>query len=94
MNQPTREDTTNLAELAIMLVHEQAPETRLLPIAARPITGHPEYMQVNRVDRSGTALRGGWTFLVDTTTRLVLRTVGDPDELDFETAMARAAPAI
>ena len=94
MNQPTREDTTNLAELAIMLVHEQAPETRLLPIATRPITGHPEYVQVDRVDRSGIALKGGWTFLVNTTTRIVLRTVGDPDELDLETAMRRAIPAI
>ena len=94
MNHTTREDTTNPAEQAIMLVHEQAPETRLLPIATRPITGHPEYVQVNRVDRSGAPLKGGWTFLVNTTTRIVLRTVGDPDQLDFETAMRRAVPAI
>ncbi len=94
MNQPTREDTTNPAEQAIMLVREQAPETRLLPIAARPITGHPDYQQVNRVDRSGGALKGGWTFLVNNTTQTVLRTVGDPDRLDFEIAMKRSMPAV
>jgi hypothetical protein len=86
-------DITDPAKLAIILVREQAPETRLLPIAARPVAGHPEYQQVNRVDRDGAALKGGWTFLVNTTTRAVVRTVGDPDELDFETAMARAMPA-
>jgi len=48
---------------------------------------------VNRVDRGGAALKGGWTFLVNTTTRAVARTVGDPDQLDFETAMGRAMPA-
>jgi len=35
----------------------------------------------------------GWTFLVNTTTRTILRTVGDPDDLDFEAAMQRAMPA-
>ncbi len=94
MSQPKRSDTTNPAELAIMLVRAQAPETRLLPIAARLIADHPEYVQVNRVDRSGNALKDGWTFLVNTTTQSVLRTVGDPDELDFETAMRRAIPAV
>lgn len=93
MQQPTDVDNTSFAEFAIALVREQAPETRLLPIAARPVAGHPEYQQVNRVDRSGAALKGGWTFLVNTTTRTVLRTVGDPDKLDFETAMGRATPA-
>jgi len=38
-------------------------------------------------------LKGGWTFLVNTTTRAVARTVGDPDQLDFETAMGLAMPA-
>ena len=40
-----------------------------------------------------TALKRRWTFLVNTTTRTVLRTVGDPDELDFDAAMRRAMPA-
>jgi hypothetical protein len=84
---------TELGDLAVLLVREQAAETRLLSIAARPVAGHPEYQQVNRVDRAGAALKGGWTFLVNTSTRTVLRTVGDPDQLDFETAMARAMPA-
>jgi hypothetical protein len=92
MEQPTHADVTDFAELAIALVRQQAPETRLLPIAARPVVGHPEYQQVNRVDRSGAALKCGWTFLVNTTTRTVLRTVGDPDDLDFKTAMGRAIP--
>ena len=97
MSQPTRGDTTNPAELAvaaIMLVRQQAPETRFLPIAARPVAGHPEYQQVNRIGGDGAALKGGWTFLVNTATRAVLRTVGDPDDLDFETAMQRAVPAL
>jgi len=84
---------SELAELAIMLVREQAPETRLLAIAARPVADHPEYHQVNRIARDGAALKGGWTFLVNTSTRTVLRTVGDPDQLDFEAAMGRAMPA-
>ena len=86
-------DITELADLAVLLVREQAAETRLLPIAARPVANHPEYQQVNRVDRAGATLKGGWTFLVNTSTRTVLRTVGDPDQLDFDTAMARAMPA-
>ena len=93
MEQSTHLDITDSAQLAINLVREHAPETRLLPMAARPVAGHPEYQQVNRVDRSGAALKGGWTFLVNTTTRAVARTVGDPDQLDFETAMGRAIPA-
>jgi hypothetical protein len=92
MKQQTHVDVTDFAELAIALVRAQAPETRLLPMAARPVPDHPEYQQVNRVDRSGAASRAGWTFLVNTTTRTVLRTVGDPDELDFEIAMRRAMP--
>jgi hypothetical protein len=92
MQQPTHLDIIDPATLAIILVRQQAPETRLLPMAARPVAGHPEYQQVNRVDRNGAALKGGWTFLVNTTTRTVARTVGDPDELDFETAMGRAMP--
>ena len=34
------------------------PETRFLPIAARPVPDHPGYFQVNRVDRTG---RSRWT---------------------------------
>ena len=47
---------------------------------------------MNRVDRTGRALPGGWTFLVDLTKRTVVRTSGDPDRLDFAAAL-RAAPA-
>ncbi|HZE15668.1 MAG TPA: hypothetical protein VE197_08140, partial [Mycobacterium sp.] len=78
---------------AIMLVREQAPETRLLPMAARPVADRPEYQQVNRIGRDGAALKGGWTFLVNITTRTVLRTVGDLDDLDFQT-LRRAMPAV
>jgi hypothetical protein len=95
METPTPAETTDPAELAntaLALVREQAPETRLLPIAARQVANHPEYQQVNRIGRDGAALKRGWTFLVNTTTRAVVRTVGDPDELDFETAMRRAMP--
>ena len=69
------------------------PETRLLPIAARPVPEHPEYFQVNRVDRTGRALPGGWTFLVDLTKRTVVRTSGDPDRLDFAAALRRGTRA-
>jgi hypothetical protein len=48
----------------VALVRQRAPETRFLPIAARPVPDHPGYFQVNRVDRTGRALSGGWTFLV------------------------------
>ena len=86
-------DPARLAATALALVREQAAETRLLPIAARPVADHPEYQQVNRIGRDGAALKRGWTFLVNTTTRTVLRTAGDPDDLDFEDAMQRAMPA-
>ncbi len=86
-------DAVELAAIALALVRQQAPETRMLPIAARPVANHPEYQQVNRIGRDGAALKRGWTFLVNTTTSTVLRTAGDPDELDFEAAMQRAMPA-
>jgi hypothetical protein len=41
-------DITDPAELAITtiaLVRKQAPETRLLPIAAWPVAEHPEYQR-------------------------------------------------
>ena len=82
-----------LAAIALALVRQQAPETRHLPLAARPVAHHPEYQQVNRIGRDGASLKHGWTFLVNTTTRTVLRTAGDPDQLDFEAAMQRAMPA-
>lgn len=96
MEKPMHAKTTDPAELAITalaLVREQDPETRLLPIAARPVADHPDYQQVNRIGRDGAALKRGWTFLVNTATRTVLRTVGDPDDLDFEAAMQHAMPA-
>ena len=64
MKKPTHAGTAEPAELAIAalaLVREQAPETRLLPIAARPVAEHPEYQQVNRIGRDGAALKRGWT---------------------------------
>jgi hypothetical protein len=76
------------------LCSQQAAETRLLPIAARTVAAHPEYQQVNRVGRDGVGLKGGWIFLVNTTTHVALRTVGDPEKLDFETAMRRAMPTV
>lgn len=90
MQQQTDLDNTGFAERAVVRVRAQAPETRLLPMAARRVAGRPEYQQVNRVDRTGAALNGGWTFLVNTATSTVLWTVGDPDHLDFEAAMGRA----
>jgi hypothetical protein len=86
-------DAAELAAIAVALVRQQAPETRLLPLAARPVADRPEYQQVNRIGRDGASLKRGWTFLVNTTTRIVLRTAGDPDQLDFEAAMQRAMPA-
>ena len=75
------------------LVRQRAPETRFLPIAARPVPDHPGYFQVNRVDRTGRALSGGWTFLIDPTKPTVVRTTGDPDRLDFAAALRRGTRA-
>jgi hypothetical protein len=63
-------DTRDRAAAAVALVRQRAPETRFLPIAARPVPDHPGYFQVDRVDRA--ALPGGWTFLVDLTKRTVV----------------------
>jgi hypothetical protein len=52
--QPVSPETSEPAELAataLALVREQAPETQLPQIAARPIANHPEYQQVNRIGR-------------------------------------------
>jgi hypothetical protein len=78
---------------AVALVRHRAPETRFLPIVARPVPDHPGYFQVNRVDRTGSALPGGWTFLVNPIERTVLRTSGDPDRLDFAAALRRGTRA-
>jgi len=45
------------AAAAVALVRQRAPETRFLPIAARPVPDHPGYFQGNRVDRALT----GWS---------------------------------
>jgi hypothetical protein len=63
---------------AVALVGHRAPETRFLPIAGRSVPDHPGYFQVNRVEGTGRALPGGWTFLVDLTKQTVVRTSGDP----------------
>jgi hypothetical protein len=85
-------DTRARAAAAVALVRQRAPETRL-SIAARPVPDHPGYLQVNRVDRTGRVLPGGWTFLVDLTKRTVVRTSGDPDRLDFAAALRRGTRA-
>jgi hypothetical protein len=40
-------DTRTSAAAAVALVRHRAPETRFLPIAARPVPEHPGYFQVN-----------------------------------------------
>ena len=86
-------DTRARAAAAVALVRHRAPETRFLPIAARPVPDRRGYFQVNRVDRTGRALPGGWTFLVDLTKRSVVRASGDPDRLDFAAALRRGTRA-
>ena len=86
-------DPRDRAVAPVALVRHRAAETRFLPIAARPVPEHPEYFQVNRVDRTGRALPGGWSFLVHLTKRSVLRTSGDPDRLDFAAALRRSTRA-
>ena len=86
-------DTRDRAAAAVALVRQRAAETRLLPIAARPVPDHPGYFQVNRVDRTGRALPGGWSFLVDLTKPSVVRASGDPGRLDFAAALRRGIRA-
>ena len=86
-------DTRARAAAAVALLRHRAPETRFLPIAARPVPDHPGYFQVNRVDRTGRALPGGRTFLVDLTKRTVVGSSGDPDRLNFAAALRRATRA-
>jgi hypothetical protein len=78
------------AAAAVARVRHRATETRFLPIAARPVPDHPGYFQVNRVDRTGGGLPGGWTYLVDLTKRTVVRTSGDPDRIES----CRGPPAL
>jgi hypothetical protein len=85
-------DTRARAAAAVSLVRHR-PDTRFLPIAAGPVPDHPGHFQVNRLDRTGRALPGGWTFLVDPTTRTVLRTSGGPDRLDVAAALRRGTRA-
>ena len=86
-------DTCARAAEAVALVRQHAPETRFLPIAARPVSDRAGFFQVNRVDRSGRALTGCWIFLVDLTKQTVVRTSGDPDRLDFAAALRRGTRA-
>ena len=86
-------DTRPRAAAAVALVRHRAPETRFLTIAARSVPDHPGYVQVNRVDRTGRALPGGWSFLVDLSQRSVVRTSGDPDRLDVAAALRRGTRA-
>ena len=86
-------DTCAHAAEAVALVRQRAPETRFLPVTAKPVPDHPGCFQVNRVDRTGRALPGGWTFLVDLTKQTVVRTSGDPDRLDFAAALRRGTRA-
>ena len=86
-------DTPARAAAAVARVRHRAPETRFLPIASRPVPNHPGHFQVNRLDRTGRALPGGWTFLVNLTKPTVIRTTGDPDRLDFTAALRRGTRA-
>ena len=86
-------DSRARADAAVTLVRHRVSETRFLPIAARPVPDYPGYFQVNRVDRTGRALPGGWPFLVDLTKPTVVRTTGDPDRLDFAAALRRGTRA-
>ena len=81
------------AAAAVALVRHRAPETRFLLIAARPVPKHPGYVEVNRVDRTGRALPGGWSFLVNLTKPTVVRTSGDPDHLDVAAGLRRGTRA-
>ena len=48
---------------------------------------------MNRVDRTGRALPGGWTFLVNLTKPSVVRASGDPGQLDFVAVLRRGTRA-
>ncbi|MFI9507199.1 hypothetical protein [Nocardia sp. NPDC052566] len=85
----TADTVDSIGERAIALVREVAPDARFGAFIARQLEDHSEYVQVNRVDRQGRVLAGGWTFLVNSRSRKVVRTVGDPAHLDFKNALRR-----
>ena len=77
------------AAAAVALVRHRAPETRFVPIAARPVPEHPGYFQVNRVDRTGRAYPVAGLSWSELTKRSVVGSSGDPDRLDFAAALRR-----
>ena len=85
-------DTRARAAAAVSLVRHR-PDTRFLPIAAGPVPDHPGHFQVNRLDRTGRALPGGWSFLVDLTKRTVVGSSGDPDRFDVAAGLRRGIRA-
>lgn len=74
-------------EVAVAQVRTRAPEARFGRFMSRPVSGHPDWVQVNRVDSAGHVLRGGWTYLVNMRTSKVVRATGDPDALEFNSAV-------
>lgn len=81
-------DTTDLAgQAAIRLVRDKATEARFGRFAAQGVAGHPDWVQVNRVDREGMLLLNGWTYLVNSRTSKVVRTTSKSAELDFNSAV-------
>ncbi|MGB3676818.1 MAG: hypothetical protein WA988_20505 [Candidatus Nanopelagicales bacterium] len=89
----TIEQTTakTAADTAIALVRAKAPDARFGRFAANTIEGEPDYLQVTRVDKTGLPLANGWTFLVNTGTQVVTRTVANQQSLghDFKEALRK-----
>ncbi|MEU1204078.1 hypothetical protein [Nocardia sp. NPDC005825] len=77
----------DVAAEAIALVRIKAPDSRFGTFVARHPAGGGKYIQVNRVNGEGMVLVGGWTFLVDLTKRVVVRTAVDPDSYDPKSAV-------
>jgi hypothetical protein len=84
---PDAGDDDQPEAVAVALVRTRAPETVFANLIAAPVAGHQHYWQVNRVDRNGQILRGGWTFLVNVSKQIVVRTTGDPAALNFSSAL-------
>lgn len=81
-------DTVAFAgQAAIDLVRAKAAEALFGRFAARRVAGHPDWVQVNRVDREGILLSNGWTYLVNSRSGKVVRTTIRSDELDFNSAV-------
>ena len=93
MSIETGDPRARAAAAAVALVRHRAPETGFLLIAARPVPDHRGHFQVNRVDRTGRALPGGWSFLIDRTKPTVVGSSGDPDRLDVAAALRRGTRA-